>query len=174
MEEKSQTHSNTLTRQLWAWMTNRLSDFDIPELTHTRTHTHACKYELTSLFYSWQKIFLTYKHTPLYIAQIYEHCYLFIFYLSSCDKVKLFNILVAVTYVFPLANQCPRQAIRLHTDQSGAERIDSFFLSKTIFVALFGSRPTVRENPCSKERPLSRPLLWTFHMEDLHRRAHCY
>ena len=46
---------------------------------------------------------------------------------------------VAVTDLFPPANQCPRQAIRPHTDQSGTERIDSLFLSKTIFLALFGS-----------------------------------
>ena len=40
---------------------------------------------------------------------------------------------VAVTDLFPLANQWPRQAIRSHTDQSETERIDSFFLSRTIF-----------------------------------------
>ena len=40
---------------------------------------------------------------------------------------------VAVTDLFPFANQYPRQAIRPHTDQSGTERIDSSFLSRTIF-----------------------------------------
>ena len=98
VEEKGQTHTNTLTRQQWAWMTNRFSNLDILELTLTRTHTHVCKYKLTSLFYSWQKIFLFWHtNTPLYIAQIYEHYYLFICYLSSCDKVKLF---VFLTFLF--------------------------------------------------------------------------
>ena len=50
---------------------------------------------------------------------------------------KHWDITVAVTDLFPFANQCPRQAIRLYTDQSGTERIDSFFLSKTIFSSPF-------------------------------------
>ena len=49
------------------------------------------------------------------------------------------NEFVAVTDLFPLANQSLCQAIRPHIDQSGAERIDSFFLSRTIFSSLFGS-----------------------------------
>ena len=78
------------------------------------------------------------------------------------------NGLVAVTYLFPFVNQCPRQAIRLYTDQSGTEHIDSFFPFKTIFLVLFGSRSTVREHQgSSQDRPLSRPLLRTFHMERL-------
>ena len=60
-----------------------------------------------------------------FIVQIYEY-----FFLS--DRTFL-EIYVAVTDLFPLANQCPRQAIRSNTDQSGAERIDSSFLSRTIF-----------------------------------------
>ena len=44
---------------------------------------------------------------------------------------------VAVTDLFPLANQCPCQAIQPHADQSGVERIDSFFLSRTIFSCPF-------------------------------------
>ena len=75
-------------------MTNRLSDLNIPELTPTSTQTHVCKYELTSLSLSFildrNILALTYKHTPPYIARIYEHYYLFICYLSSFDKVKLF------------------------------------------------------------------------------------
>ena len=77
--------------------------------------------------------------------------------------------LVAVTDLFPLSNQCPRQAIRPHTDQSGAERIDSFFLSRTIFSILFWKSRQVREHiVSSQDRPLSRPLQQTFHMEPLH------
>ena len=48
-------------------------------------------------------------------------------------------MIVAVTDLFPLANQCPRQAIRSLTDQSGAERTDSFYRSRTIFLSLFGN-----------------------------------
>ena len=77
-----------------------------------------------------------------------------------------FFLLSNMSDLFPFANQCPRQAIRLYTDQSGTERIDSFFLSRTIFLVLFGSRSTVRENRVSsQDRPLSRPLLRTFHMK---------
>ena len=67
---------------------------------------------------------------------------------------------VSVTELFPFTNQCSRQAIRLYTDQSGTERIDSFLRTRTIFVVLFGSRPTVREHlVSSQDRSLSRPLL---------------
>ena len=52
---------------------------------------------------------------------------------------------VAVTDLFPLANQCPRQAIRPHTDQPEAEHIDSFFLSRTIFSNPFLKARQVRE-----------------------------
>ena len=53
---------------------------------------------------------------------------------------------VAVTDLFPLANQCLRQAIRPHTDQSGEERIDSFFPSRTIFPIPFWKPRQVREH----------------------------
>ena len=40
------------------------------------------------------------------------------------------------------------------------------------FLSLFGSRPTVREHLVScQDRPLSRPLLRTFHIEELHWRT---
>ena len=42
--------------------------------------------------------------------------------------MKIF-VFVSVTDLFPLADQCPHQAIQPHTDQSGAERLDSSFLS---------------------------------------------
>ena len=75
---------------------------------------------------------------------------------------------VAVTVLFPFANQCPRRAIQLYTDQSGTECIDSLLSLKLFFLVLFGSRPTVREHlVSSQDRPLSRPLLRTFHMERL-------
>ena len=54
------------------------------------------------------------------------------------------NERVAATDLFPLANQCPRLAIRPHTDQSGTERIDSFFL---FFLALFGSHDKAERAP---------------------------
>ena len=53
---------------------------------------------------------------------------------------------VAVTDLFPLANQCTLQAIRPLTVQSGAERIDLFFLSTTIFSILFWKSREVREH----------------------------
>ena len=63
---------------------------------------------------------------------------------------------VAATDLFPLANQCPHQAIWPHTDQSGAERIDFFFLSRTIFSSLFRKSRQVREHlVSSQDRPLS-------------------
>ena len=64
-----------------------------------------------------------YNHN--YIFNVLLHFFLFVYN-------HLFTN-VAVTDLFPFANQCPRQAIRLHTDQSGTERIDSFFLSKNYF-----------------------------------------
>ena len=76
---------------------------------------------------------------------------------------------VAVTDLFSLANQCSRQAIRSHTDQSGAECIDSIYLSRTFSSSPFWKSSEVREySASSEERPLSRLLLRTFHMEDLH------
>ena len=100
---RKQAYSNTLTRQQWAWMTNRLSDFDIPELTHT-AHIHmyvSTSWPLSFLLLSLTKNFLalTYKHTPLFITQIYEYYYLFICYLSSCDKVKLFCFFLILVFV---------------------------------------------------------------------------
>ena len=63
----------------------------------------------------------------------------------------------------------PRQVIRPLTDNSGAERIDSFFLSWTIFSSPFWKSRQVREHLVSnQDRPLLRPLLRTFHMEELH------
>ena len=82
---------------------------------------------------------------------------------------------VAVWDLFPLANQCPHQAIRSHTDQSGAECIDSFSLSRTIFSNLFWKSQQVREHlVSSQDGHLSRPLLQTFHLESLHWRTRCY
>ena len=82
---------------------------------------------------------------------------------------------VAVTDLFPLANQSPCQAIRPHTDQSGAEHIDSFFLSRTIFSSPFWKSRQIREHlVSSEERSLSSTLLRTFHMEDIHWRARCH
>ena len=52
---------------------------------------------------------------------------------------------VAVTDLFPLTNQCPHQAIRPHTDQSEAECIDSFFLSRIIFSSPFWKSRQVTE-----------------------------
>ena len=75
------------------------------------------------------------------------------------EKIVSIDRFVAVTDLFPLANQ----AIRPHTDQSGAEHIDSFFLSRTIFSSLFWKSRQVREHPASSEdRPLSCSLLRTF------------
>ena len=75
---------------------------------------------------------------------------------SSLVRFNTVQVFVAVTDLFPFANQYPRQAIRLYTDQSGTERIDSFFLSRTIFLVYFGSRPTVREHLVSTlDRSLS-------------------
>ena len=82
---------------------------------------------------------------------------------------------VAVTDLFPLVNQCPTQAIRLHIDQSGAERIHSFFFSRSIFSDRFWKLRQVREHlVSSQDRPLSHPLLRTFHMDEFHRRTRCY
>ena len=53
------------------------------------------------------------------------------------DKERNFFYSVAVRDPFPLANQCPYQVIQPHTDQSGAECIDSFFLSRIIFSSCF-------------------------------------
>ena len=57
---------------------------------------------------------------------------------------------VAVTDLFSLANQCPRQAIRPHIDQSEAERIDSFFLSRT-----FSSSPFLKADDKSERAQLA-------------------
>ena len=56
-----------------------------------------------------------------------------------CPNYSYLFISVAVTDLFPLTNQCPCQAIWPHTDQSGTEHIDSFFLSRTFFLAPFRS-----------------------------------
>ena len=82
-------------------MTNRLSDLDRPELTLTRRYIHICKYELISLFLAvnLDQIFPCFHiqtNTSIH-SKIYEHYYLFICYLSSCDKVKLF---VFLTFLF--------------------------------------------------------------------------
>ena len=52
---------------------------------------------------------------------------------SETGPVVKLEISVAVTDQFSLANQCPGQAIWSSTDQSGTERNDSSFLSRTIF-----------------------------------------
>ena len=85
------------------------------------------------------------------------------------------NRSVANKDLFPLANQWPRQAIRPHTDQSGAERIDSFFLSRSIFSCPCWKLRQVREHiVSSQDRALSRPLLRTCYMKNLRLRTRCY
>ena len=96
---------------------------------------------------------------------IFSRCYSIFKMLHFLKNLQSFiytdlNDIVAVTYLFPFANQCPCQAIRLNTDQSGTERMDPFFLSRTIFLVLFGSQPTVRELlVSSQDRPLLHSLL---------------
>ena len=65
---------------------------------------------------------------------------------------------VAVTDLFSLANQCSRQEIRPHTDQSGAERIDSFFLSRTSFSSPFWSRTQSESTWVAAKKDLSHVL----------------
>ena len=63
--------------------------------------------------------------------------------------------IVAVTNLFPLTNQCPRQRNRPHIDQSGAERIDSSFPLELFFLALFGSHDKSEREPCLQRRHTS-------------------
>ena len=65
---------------------------------------------------------------------------------------------------FSLENQCPRQAIRPHTDQSGAKRIGSIYLSRTFsFSPFWKSTQSESTRPAAKkDLSLSRPLLRTF------------
>ena len=65
---------------------------------------------------------------------------------------------VAVTDLFPLANQCPRQAIRPHTDQSGAECINSSL--ELFFLALFGSHDSSERTQLATKTYLSRVLYY--------------
>ena len=70
--------------------------------------------------------------------------------------------IVAVSDLFPLADQCPGQGIRPLTDQAEAERIDSL----NYFSTPFWKSRLVREHlVSSQDRPVSRSLLRTFHME---------
>ena len=69
----------------------------------------------------------------------------------------------AVTDLFSLTNQYPRQAIRPHTHQSAGRThwfllpLKNYFFKPFLEVGLLN-----REHKTSKEeRPLSRPLLWT-------------
>ena len=83
--------------------------------------------------------------------------------------IYLLFVFVAITDLFPFTNQCPCQAIWPLTDQSEAECIDSFFPSRTIFSSPFWKSRQVREHLVSSQgRPLSCPLLRTFHMDQLH------
>ena len=80
---------------------------------------------------------------------------------NSCIPCMLLLLLfekkpVAVTDLFPLANQCPRQAIRPHSDQPGAERIDSFFLFRIIVLVLFGSLDKSGRTQLAAKTDLSR------------------
>ena len=68
------------------------------------------------------------------------------------------NPSIAATDLFPFTNQFPHQAIRPHTDQSEAERIDSPFLSWTIFFSLFGSNDKSESNQLIAKTDLSRVL----------------
>ena len=84
---------------------------------------------------------------------------------------------VTVTDLFPFANQCPHQAIRLYTDTTNQRQnvLIPFFPLELFFLVLFGSRPVVREHlVSSQDRLLSRPLLRTFHMERILWRTRCY
>ena len=64
----------------------------------------------------------------------------------------------------------PHKAIRpLTEDNQWAERIDPFFLSRTIFSIPFWKSRQVREHlVSSQDRPPLRPLQQTFYMEELH------
>ena len=73
----------------------------------------------------------------------------------NLKRKKLNTQPVAVTDLFSLANQCPRQTIRPHTDQPGAECIDSFFLSRIIFLALFGSHDKSKSTQLAAKKDLS-------------------
>ena len=76
---------------------------------------------------------------------------------------------VAVTDLFPLANQCPTKRFDHSLTNQGQSALIPFSSQELFFVAFFGSRPTVREHQVSsQDRPLSRHLLRTFHMEELH------
>ena len=86
---------------------------------------------------------------------------------KMCQWFRIRKGSVAVTDLLSLANQCPRQTIRPNTDQSGAERIDSIYRSRTFSSSPFWTSPQVREHPASSdERPLSRQLLWKIFTED--------
>ena len=69
----------------------------------------------------------------------------------SCLEFHFVKDSVTVTDLFPLANQCPCQAIQPLTDQSGTERIDFFFLSRTIFFVFFWKSRQVREHLVSSQ-----------------------
>ena len=98
------------------------------------------------------------KKNPKHFKRVYDRKK-FCNIKATLDLSKDLNKSVAVTDLFPLTNQCPRQAIQPHTDQSVAECIDSFFLSRTIFSGPFWKSRQVREHlVSSQDRPLSRPL----------------
>ena len=68
---------------------------------------------------------------------------------------------VAVTDLFPLVNQCPRQAIQPNTNQSGAEPLIPPSSLELYFLILFGSRSTAIEHlVSSQDRPLFRVLCY--------------
>ena len=78
----------------------------------------------------------------------------------------MFLTSVVVTDLFSLANQCPSEAIRPHTDQSaGRTHWFHFSLKNYFFITPFWKSATNREHKTSKERPccrknLARKLIW--------------
>ena len=67
------------------------------------------------------------------------------------------------------SNQCPRQAIWPHSNQSGTERIDSFILSRTIFSSPFWKSSVSESTRPAAKKDLSLVISYGhWSVEDLH------
>ena len=81
------------------------------------------------------------------------------------------NTIVAVTDLFSLVNQRPHPVIRPHTDQSGAERIDSLYLWRIFSSNPFWKSPQAESTELAVKKDLSlvffyRHSKWKIFTED--------
>ena len=71
-------------------------------------------------------------------------------------KISEGSVFVAVTDLFSLANQCPRQAIRPHTDKiRGQSALIPSSSQELLFLVLFGSLPAEQRTQDQQRRKTS-------------------